>query len=57
MLMLRGFSVNNELGDGLGRERLMHRHDIRHPANARDRGDIATEVEAELVVKRRVDGV
>src|SRR5262245_30188751 len=35
----------------------MHRHDVRHVVQGRDRRDVADEIEIELVVERRVDRV
>src|SRR5262249_37646785 len=37
--------------------RWMHRYDVRLPVNACDRRDVADEIETELVIERRVDGV
>ena len=35
----------------------LHHHDVWHAADARDRRDVADEIEIELVVERRVDRV
>ena len=52
-----GLGVSDELGDGLGRERRVHRHDVGHPANTADGSDVAAEIKAELVVERCIDGI
>src|SRR5262245_13058675 len=52
-----GLGVSNELRDCLGRNRWMHRYDVRLPANARDRRDVADEIETKLVIEGGVDGV
>ena len=52
-----GLGVSDELGDGLGRERRVHRHDVGYPANTADGSDVAAEIKAELVVERCIDGI
>ena len=52
-----GLGVGDELGNGLGRNRRIHLHDVGHAHDARDRRDVADEIEIELVVERRVDRV
>ena len=52
-----GLGIGDELGNGLGRNRWIHHHDIGHADDARDRRDVADEIEIELVVERRVDRV
>ena len=51
------FGVGDELGNGLGRNRRIHLHDIGHAHDAGDRRNVANEIEIELVVERRVDRV
>ena len=52
-----GLGVGNKLGNRLGRKRWIYHHDGGLAANARDRRDVANEIEIELVVERRVDRV
>ena len=52
-----GLGVGDELGNGLGRNRWIDHHDNGNAADARDRRDVADEIEIELVVERRVDRV
>src|SRR5262245_37856013 len=52
-----GLGVSDELRDCLGRNRWMHRYDVRLPANACDRRDVADEIETKLVIERGIDGV
>ena len=52
-----GLAVGDELGDGLGRERRRHLHHVGRSHQAGDRRDVADEVEAEVLVERRVDAV
>ena len=52
-----GLGVGDELGNGLGRNRWIHHHDIGRADDAGDRRDVADEIEIELVVERRVDRV
>src|SRR6516165_2613757 len=52
-----GLGIGNELGDRLCRKRWIYQHDKGHADDARDRRDVADEVEIELVVERRVDRV
>jgi hypothetical protein len=49
--------IANELGNGLGWNRWVHHDDIWLAADGRDRRDVADEIEAELVVKRGIDGI
>jgi len=51
------FHVADELGNGLRRERRIYLHDKRVTDDARDRCDVADEVETELVIERGVDRV
>jgi hypothetical protein len=51
------FGVGDEFGDRFGRNRWMHHHDVGHDHNAGDRRDVVDEIEAKVVVKRRVNGV
>src|SRR6266436_2422803 len=52
-----GLRVGDQFGNGLGWNRWMHKNDHRYANDARDRCDIADEVEIELLVERRVYGV
>jgi hypothetical protein len=52
-----GFGIGNELGNRLRRDRRMHLHDERHADDAGNGGDVADEIEIELLVKRCVDRV
>ena len=52
-----GLGIGDELGNRLGRNRWIDHHDIGHADDARDRRDVADEIEIELVVERRVDRV
>src|SRR6266516_5272558 len=52
-----GIRIGDELGNSFGRNRWMHHYDVRLPANACDRRDIADEIETKLVIERGVDGV
>src|SRR5215831_13444461 len=49
-----GIRVEDKLGNRLSWDRWIYRHDIWCADNASDWRDIATEIEAELVVKRRI---
>src|SRR5262249_26097984 len=49
--------VSNELENCPGRHREIYHHDLGHASNARDRRDVADEIEIELLVKRRVHRV
>ena len=49
-----GFRIGNKSRNGVGRNRWVDHHDIRGAANARDRRNIADEIEIE---ERRVDRV
>jgi hypothetical protein len=51
-----GFGERDQLGHGLRRNRgVDHKHE-RHLDRARDRSEIADDVEVELLVERRIDG-
>ena len=52
-----GLHVADELGDGLRRKRWIDLHDERVADDARDRRDVADEVEIELVVEGGVDRI
>ena len=52
-----GLGIGDELGNRLGRNRWIHHHDMGRADDARDRRDVADEIEIELVVERRVDRV
>jgi hypothetical protein len=52
-----GLGIGNELWDRLCRKRWIYQHYKRPADDARDRRDVADEVEIELVVERRVDCV
>src|SRR5262245_65308575 len=49
-----GPGIRDEFGNCLGRYRWIDHHDLSLAANARDRRDVADEIEVELVVERRV---
>src|SRR5262245_15610328 len=49
-----GLGIGDELGDRLGWNRWIDHHDFGHPDDARDRRDVAQEIEIEVAVKRRV---
>jgi hypothetical protein len=52
-----GLGVGDELGNRLSRDRWIYRHDIWCADDVSDWRDIAKEIEAELIVERRVDRV
>src|SRR5262249_23584803 len=52
-----GLGIGDELGNGLGWKGWIYVHDKGLAANASDRRDVADEIEIELFIKRRVDGV
>ena len=52
-----GFGIADEFRNRLGRNRRIDQNDLRHPDDACDRRDVADEVEIELLVERRVDGI
>src|SRR5262245_23673717 len=52
-----GIRIGDELGNSFGRNRWMHRYDVRLPVNACDRRDVADEIETKLVIERGVDGI
>ena len=52
-----GLGIGDELGNRLGRNRWIDHHDEGRADDARDRRDVADEIEIELVVERRVDRV
>ena len=52
-----GLGVGDELGNGFGRQRRRHHHEERRVGNARDRREIADEIEAEVAVERGVEHV
>ena len=52
-----GLGVGDELGNRLGRKRRRDEHARGARARGRDRHDVADEVEVQLVVERRIDGV
>ena len=49
--------IGDELWNSFGRHRRMHHHDVGVAADGCDRGDVAEEIEVELIVERRVDRV
>ena len=49
--------VSDELQKGLGRERCRDHDDERSLGNARDRRDIAQEIETKIRIERRVDRI
>ena len=51
------FSVSYELRDRFGRNGWNDHHDLGATGNARNRSDIADEIEVELLVKRRITRV
>ena len=52
-----GLGISDELGDRLGRNGLIGYEYIGVAADAADRGDVANEVEVEIFIKGRIDGV
>src|SRR5262249_116815 len=52
-----GFGMGDELGNRLDRHGWIHLHDKGLAMNARDRRDVADQVEIELVVERGVDRI
>jgi len=52
-----GLGIGDELGDGFDRQRRIHLHDHRGAHDAGDRGDVAKEIEIEVVVERGIDHV
>ena len=51
------FGIGDELGNCLHRDRWMNLHDERHADDAGNGGDVADEIEIELLVKRCIDRV
>src|SRR5215471_10501309 len=49
--------MGNELRNGPGRERRIDGHDKWEVDDARDRRDVADEIETEVFVKRRIDRI
>jgi len=52
-----GLGVGDELGNRAGRNRRVHHHNVGTSEDARDRRDVADEIEVELIVERRVGRV
>jgi hypothetical protein len=52
-----GLGVGDEVGERLGRERRIDRHHDGGTTNARDRRDVADDIETRIRVERRVDGI
>src|SRR6516165_12659665 len=52
-----GLGIGDELGNRLDRHRGMHLHGKRVASNARNRRDVADEIEIELVVEGGIDRV
>src|SRR6516164_9286655 len=52
-----GFGIGDKLGNRARWNRWVHNEDKSVPADARDRRDVADEIEAEVVVERRIYGV
>src|SRR6516165_2738136 len=52
-----GIRVKDKLGNRLGRDHWIYRHDIWYADDASDWRDIAKEIEAELIIKGHIDGV
>jgi hypothetical protein len=52
-----GLGVGDEFRNGIGGKGWIHFHRVSGACHAGDWGDVADEIEIELVVKRRVDGV
>src|SRR5215831_18727235 len=52
-----GLGVGNELGNRLDRHRWIRLHDKGLAMSARDRGDVADQIEIKLLVERGVDSV
>src|SRR5262249_21332274 len=52
-----GFSVSYELRDRFSRNGWNDHHDLGTTGNARDRRDVANEIEIELLVKQRITRV
>ena len=52
-----GLGIGDELGNRLGRNRRIYHHDKGAADEARDRRDVADEIEIEFVVERRIDRV
>src|SRR5262249_18290131 len=48
------FGISDELGDGLSWNRWIHHHEVGGDNNAGDRGEVADEIEFELLIKLRV---
>ena len=49
--------IGDEFGNGFGRDCWLDDHYKGEPANARDRRDVADEIETEIFVKRLIDCV
>src|SRR5262249_20250187 len=52
-----GLGISDEFGNRLGRDQRVHHHGIRGVDDTCDRRDVADEVEIEVGVKCRVDGI
>ena len=52
-----GPCAGNKLRNGVGRHRWVYNNESREPDDARDRRDVADEIEIELIIKRRIDGM
>ena len=52
-----GFDIGDQLGNRLHRNRRIDLHHQRHAHDAGDRGDVADEIEIEILVQRGVDGI
>jgi hypothetical protein len=51
------FRVTNELVNGVGGDLVIHHHYERSLTDARDRHDVLDEIETEIVIERRIDGI
>jgi hypothetical protein len=52
-----GLGIGDELGDGLGRHVRVHHHHVGEQHRPGNRRAVANEIERQLVVERRIDGV
>ncbi len=52
-----GFGVGDEFRQGFGRQRRSDLQHVWHQVDARDRNDIGGEVEIQIFIKRRINGI
>src|SRR5262245_39836455 len=52
-----GFGIADEFGNSPGRNQWIHHHDVWRTDDARDRRDVANEIEVELFIEMRSSGL